>query len=136
MAEMAIAAPMHLPQPLGGKGRDLRLVFLGAGLALCAHYVLQWLGHMPWWQRISRRFIWWHSDALSYSPYGTYAGAPDAGYCSCHPLCDAKTCTSSSRFVKKGQGVVVTRDSSVQGSQTPPQQRWCFTLTMRRPWSG
>ena len=78
MAEMAIVAPMHLPQPLGGKGRDLRLVFLGAGLALCAHYVLQWLGHMPWWQRISRRFIWWHADTQPYSPYGTYAGANGA----------------------------------------------------------
>ncbi|EIE26036.1 hypothetical protein COCSUDRAFT_61028 [Coccomyxa subellipsoidea C-169] len=74
---MAIAAPVHMPAPLAGKGRDLRLVFLGAGLALCAHYVLQWLGHMPWWQRISRRFIWWHADALPYSPYGTYAGEPD-----------------------------------------------------------
>lgn len=77
MAEMAIAAPVHMPAPLAGKGRDLRLVFLGAGLALCAHYVLQWLGHMPWWQRISRRFIWWHADALPYSPYGTYAGTGD-----------------------------------------------------------
>lgn len=74
MAQTAVALSVQLPPPVAGKGRDLRLVFLGAGLALCAHYVLQWLGHMPWWQRISRRFIWWHADAVPYNPYGAYAG--------------------------------------------------------------
>jgi len=75
VAQTAVALPVHLPPPVAGKGRDLRLVILGAGLALCAHYVLQWLGHMPWWQRISRRFIWWRADAVPYNPYGAYAGA-------------------------------------------------------------
>ncbi|CAL8470275.1 g9817 [Coccomyxa elongata] len=77
VAEMANAASLHVPQPVFRKGHDLRMVLLGAGLALCAHYVLQWLGHMPWWQRISRRFIWWHADAPPHSPYGAYAGEPD-----------------------------------------------------------
>ena len=53
----------------------MQYLALGAAVALSAQYTLQWLGHTPWWQRVSRRFIWWRpDDAPPHSPYGTYAG--------------------------------------------------------------
>jgi len=61
VAEVAVAAPA----PLGG-GRDLRLLAAGAAV--------QWLGHLPWWQRASRRFIWWSHETPVQGPYGAYAG--------------------------------------------------------------
>ena len=78
---MAIAAPYpHAPlQGPAGSGRDLRFLLLGGALALAAHVGLQWLGHMPWWQRASRRFIWWHEEAPPHGPYGSYAGARALG---------------------------------------------------------
>ena len=77
VSEVAVAAPLpYPPMPAVHRGgRDLRFLFAGAALALAAHTGLQWLGHMPWWQRISRRFIWWHGDAPPHGPYGAYAGA-------------------------------------------------------------
>ena len=76
VTEVAVAAPLlYPPVPAHRGARDLRFLFAGAALALAAHTGLQWLGHMPWWQRISRRFIWWHGDAPPHGPYGSYAGA-------------------------------------------------------------
>jgi len=69
VAEVAVAAPA----PLGG-GRDLRLLAAGAALALAAGAAVQWLGHLPWWQRASRRFIWWSHETPAQGPYGAYAG--------------------------------------------------------------
>jgi len=70
VAEVAVAAPA----PLGG-GRDLRLLAAGAALALAAGAAVQWLGHLPWWQRASRRFIWWSHETPAQGPYGAYTGA-------------------------------------------------------------
>ena len=76
ITEVAVAAPLpyHPALPVHRGGRDLRFLFAGAALALAAHTGLQWLGHMPWWQRASRHFIWWHGDAPPHGPYGAYAG--------------------------------------------------------------
>lgn len=52
----------------------MQFLALGAAAAFSAQYALQWLGHTPWWQRVSRRFIWWRPDATPHSPYGSYAG--------------------------------------------------------------
>ena len=72
VAEVAVAgAPA---QPLGS-ARDWRLLSAGAALALAAHVGLQWLTHLPWWQRVRRRFIWWSPDVPQVGPYGAYAGA-------------------------------------------------------------
>ncbi|KAK9822688.1 hypothetical protein WJX81_000906 [Elliptochloris bilobata] len=46
-------------------------------LALAAHLAVQWLTHLPWWQRVSRRFIWWSHDVPPQGPYGAYTGEPD-----------------------------------------------------------
>ena len=74
MAAATAAFPHPLQQPAGASARDLRFLFLGGALALGAHVGLQWAGHLPWWQRASRRFIWWRDDAPAQGPYGAYAG--------------------------------------------------------------
>ena len=71
--EMATAVPVA-PERTITRTRDMQVLFLGIAVALAAQYAVQWIGHTPWWQRISRRFIWWRPDARPHSPYGSYAG--------------------------------------------------------------
>ena len=73
VSEVSVAAPMA-PEPTHPKSRPMQFLFLGAMAALAAQYALQWLGHTPWWQRVSRRFIWWRPEDPPHSPYGSYAG--------------------------------------------------------------
>ena len=75
--EVSIAVPMA-PEQAYPRSRHMQYLALGAAAALSAQYALQWLGHTPWWQRVSRRFIWWRPDEPAHSPYGTYAGKPAA----------------------------------------------------------
>ena len=70
---MAIAVPIA-PERTTTRTKDMQILFLGIAVALAAQYAVQWIGHTPWWQRISRRFIWWRPDAPAHSPYGSYAG--------------------------------------------------------------
>ncbi len=72
----------------------MQFLALGAAAAFSAQYALQWLGHTPWWQRVSRRFIWWRPDAPPHSPYGTYAGK---AVCSTSLLCDQRHILSHMR---------------------------------------
>ena len=71
--EVSIAVPI-VPEQAHHRSRNMEFLFLGAAVALAAQYAVQWLGHTPWWQRVSRRFIWWRPDAPPHSPYGSYAG--------------------------------------------------------------
>ena len=71
--EVCIAGAMA-PEQAYPRPRHMQFLALGAAAALAAQYALQWLGHTPWWQRVSRRFIWWRPDAPPHSPYGSYAG--------------------------------------------------------------
>ena len=71
--EMAIAGPIA-PERTTTRTRDMQVLFLGVAVALAAQYAVQWIGHTPWWQRVSRRFIWWRPDTPPHSPYGSYAG--------------------------------------------------------------
>lgn len=71
--EVSIAVPV-VPEQAHHRSRNMEFLFLGAAVALAAQYAVQWLGHLPWWQRISRRFIWWRPEAPPHSPYGSYAG--------------------------------------------------------------
>lgn len=77
VAEVAVAAA---PAPVLGTGRDWRLLAAGAALALAAGASVQWLSHLPWWQRVLRRFIWWSHDVPPQGPYGAYAGASAQPY--------------------------------------------------------
>ena len=70
---MAIAVPVA-PERTTTRTKEMQILFLGVAMALAAQYAVQWIGHTPWWQRISRRFIWWRPDAPAHSPYGSYAG--------------------------------------------------------------
>lgn len=74
MSDVAIAVPLAPDHHTHPESRDVEFLFLGAAVALSAHYAVQWLGHTPWWQRVSRKFIWWRPDVPPHSLYGSYAG--------------------------------------------------------------
>jgi len=75
ISEVAVVVPMAPEQAMPNRGRNMQYLLLGAAAALSAQYAVQWLGHTPWWQRVSRK-LWWRPDTPPRSPYGSYAGIP------------------------------------------------------------
>jgi hypothetical protein len=71
----ASPAPSGKPGPGAVSGRDYRFLLLGGILAVVTNVFLAWASHLPLWQRIVRRFIWWGSKAPPSDPYGPYTGA-------------------------------------------------------------
>lgn len=73
---VALTQPLlqHRHGVLGVSGRDWRLMVVGAVLALLANVFLAWSSHLPLWQRVVHRFIWWGRRKASPGPYGVYTG--------------------------------------------------------------
>ena len=59
----------HPPPARPAYGRDWQLLAAGAFLALAFHVAAKWISHLPIWQRLVRRFIWWKDGELADTSY-------------------------------------------------------------------
>ena len=55
----AAAAALALPGLRLGTPQQWRWLGVGVALAILLQYTLQWASHLPIWQRVVQRFIWW-----------------------------------------------------------------------------
>jgi len=92
ISEVAVVVPMAPEQALPNRSRNMQYLLLGAAAALSVQYAVQWLGHTPWWQRMSRK-LWWRPDTPPRSPYGSYAGIPSYSHVA---ILQSLSCTCAS----------------------------------------
>ena len=55
--------------------RQWRWLGYGMVVALVLQYLVQWAGHLPIWQRLRQRFIWWRHGSTGAGEAGISLGA-------------------------------------------------------------
>lgn len=68
MAQLVAASP---PAVRPSSSREWQFLTIGALLALSLHVAIQWLLHLPFWQRLVQRFIWWKDGFVPDGSPGT-----------------------------------------------------------------